>query len=70
MASTRKIRKTFDCVASKRKAQGKIYQKTKDLSSREELAYDDRVTREGPLASLWRRLVREHRQSPSKGSMR
>ncbi len=33
------MKKTFDCVEMKRKAQEKIYEETKDMSREEELEY-------------------------------
>jgi hypothetical protein len=39
-------KKKFDCVAMKHQAARRIYEKTKDLTVREKLAYWDKVYKE------------------------
>jgi hypothetical protein len=53
----KKIEKPFDCVASKRKAQSRIYRRIKGMTPGEEAAYFDRATREGSFADMWAKLV-------------
>jgi len=50
--------KGFDCVEFKRKAQEKVYEETKGLNPKEQVAYFRRAARSGPLADWWKRLKR------------
>ena len=50
------IEKEFDCLAFKREAQLKIYEKIKDLTAAEEVAYFQQAVESGPFAELWKSL--------------
>lgn len=57
---SRKI-KTFDCVEMKRRIQEKIYQKTKDMSREEYLAFIRKQVDEGPFGELLKRYAMKRR---------
>ena len=59
-------KKTFDCMAFKRKAQARIYRHIKDLTPEEEIAYFDRAVRSGPLADFWRKREQAHARTKEK----
>jgi hypothetical protein len=59
--------RSFDCVASKRKAQARIYRKIKGLTAKQEAAYFDQATQTGPFAQLWRELVAKGRKAGASG---
>jgi hypothetical protein len=63
------IKKPFDCVASKRKAQTRIYRKIKGMTPEQEAAYFDRATREGPFADMWAKLVAGGRKARPSGRL-
>jgi len=63
----KKTDKQFDCVASKRKAQSRIYRKIKGVSAAGEAAYFDQATRNGPFAEMWRELVAKGRKARATG---
>lgn len=63
MKGKKKAGNLFDCVASKRKAQARIYRKIKGMTAEEELAYFDRATRKGPFAKMWSGLVAKGRKA-------
>ena len=44
----------FDCVAFKRRAQARIYERLKGLSPEEGIAYFRRAAEEGPLGDWWK----------------
>ena len=48
-----KVKKDFDCVAFKRQAQARIYERIKDLSPAEEIEYFRQAAEEGPLGAWW-----------------
>ena len=48
--------KPFDCVAFKRIAQGKIYQKIKNLTPEQEIAFFETEAERGPLGDWWRKI--------------
>lgn len=50
------IEKEFDCLAFKRKAQLKIYEKIKDLTTAEQATYFQQAVESGPFAELWKSL--------------
>lgn len=50
-------KKSFDCVEMKRRAQERIYERIKDLSPEEEIAYFQRAAQTGPLGDWWQALV-------------
>jgi len=52
------IEKEFDCLAYKREAQLKIYEKIKDMTTKEEVAYFQQAVESGPFAELWKSLRR------------
>lgn len=49
--------KTFDCVEMKRRIQEKIYQKTKDMSREEYLAFIRKQVDEGPFGELLKKYA-------------
>ncbi len=57
------MKKTFDCMAMKRKAQERIYQETRGLSRDEELAYFHRAAAEFQMEikRLRENIVKEQR---------
>ncbi len=59
----------FDCLASKRKAQSRIYRKIKGLSAEQEAAYFERATRGGPFARRWKELVERGRKANGSGKL-
>jgi hypothetical protein len=50
------IEKEFDCLAYKREVQLKIYERIKDLSIAEEVAYFQQAVDSGPFAEWWKSL--------------
>jgi protein-disulfide isomerase-like protein with CxxC motif len=46
-------KKSFDCMAMKRRLQRIFYQETKDLTPSELLAHIRRKVEQGPFADLW-----------------
>jgi hypothetical protein len=50
------IEKEFDCLAFKREAQLKIYEKIKDLTTAEQATYFQQAVESGPFAELWKSL--------------
>jgi len=48
------IEKEFDCLAFKREAQLKIYEKIKDMTTAEQAAYFQQAVESGPFAELWK----------------
>lgn len=69
MKASKKIEKPFDCVASKRKAQSRIYRKIKGMTAEQEAAYFERATRNGPFARMWKELVAKGRKASSSGKL-
>jgi hypothetical protein len=65
----KKTEKSFDCIASKRKAQSRIYRKIKGMTSEQEAVYFDRATRSGPFAQMWRELVAKGRKARGSGKL-
>jgi hypothetical protein len=65
----KKPKKSFDCVASKRKAQSRIYRKIKGMSPEQEAANFDRATRSGPFGEMWRKLVSKGRKANTSGRL-
>ncbi len=53
--------KTFDCVEMKRRIQEKIYQKTKDMSREEYLAFIRKQVDEGPFGELLKKYALKRR---------
>lgn len=49
--------KEFDCVAFKRAAQLRIYERIKDLSPLEEIEYFRNAAEQGPLGEHWKAVV-------------
>ena len=54
--SKKKAKQDFDCVAFKREAQSKVYEETKGLSLKEQVAYFRKKAGSGPLGKWWKRL--------------
>jgi hypothetical protein len=50
------IEKEFDCMAYKREAQLKIYEKIKDMTTAEQATYFQQAVESGPFAELWKSL--------------
>jgi hypothetical protein len=53
--SQTKTKKTFDCVAFKRKVQAEIHEEIKGLSVQEQIEYFRRAAESGPLGKWWRK---------------
>jgi hypothetical protein len=49
------MEKTFDCLKMKEEIQAKIYEKIKDMSSSERMAYFNKKSKN---SALWQRLVK------------
>jgi hypothetical protein len=56
--SPTKIRKKFDCVEFKRKAQAEIYADIEHLSPSEQVEYFRRKADSGPLGAWWASVKR------------
>jgi len=54
--SKKKAKEEFDCVAFKREAQSKVYEETKRLSLKEQVAYFRKRASSSPLGKWWKRL--------------
>ncbi len=68
---TTKPEKDFDCIEFKRQAQARIYERIKDLSPEEEIAYFRKAAEDGSLGESWkaaRDLAKHGRSAPSRGS--
>jgi hypothetical protein len=65
----KKLKKSFDSVASKRKAQSRIYRKIRGMTPAEEAAYFEMATRSGPFAKMWQELVAKGRKAPAYGRL-
>jgi len=53
---SRKIEKSFDCLAFKRKVQAEIYQEIKDQTAEQQIEYFRRHAETGPFAELVQQL--------------
>lgn len=51
-----KAKREFDCIAFKRQAQGKVYEETKNLTLKDQVAYFRKKANSGPLGKWWKRL--------------
>lgn len=58
---TTEVKKNFDCVEFKRKAQARIYERIKDLSPEEEVEYFRKAAEEGSLGEWWKALKNRSR---------
>jgi hypothetical protein len=65
----KKTEKSFDCVASKRKAQSRIYRKIRGMTSEQEAVYLDKTKRNGPFAQMWQELVAKGRKARGSGKL-
>jgi hypothetical protein len=65
----KKIEKSFDSVASKRKAQARIYRRIKGLPPKQEAASFDKATKSGPFARMWKELVAKDRKARTSGKL-
>ncbi len=54
-----KPKKTFDCLAYKRRVQAQMYDELKDLSPAEEIAYLRKHAEEGELGQWWRKVKQQ-----------
>ena len=70
MKARRKTNKRFDCVASKREAQSRIYRKIKGMTPEEEAAYFDRAVKNGPFREMWSELAQQGRRAVGSGKLR
>lgn len=52
----KQTKKKFDCVEFKRKAQERIYEKTKNMSWEQEIQYFRKSVETGPFADWWKRV--------------
>jgi hypothetical protein len=50
--------RAFDCIESKRQAQELIFERTRDLTTEEQVAWFHRAALEGPLGP-WLRRIRD-----------
>lgn len=48
------VKKDFDCIEFKRKAQARIYEQIKDPSPQEEIEYFRKAAENGPLGESWK----------------
>ena len=55
--------KVFDCVAFKRRVQTRIYEETKGLTLRQQIAYFRQQAESGALGSWWKSLPRSAAQT-------
>ncbi|RJO66734.1 MAG: hypothetical protein C4523_11615 [Myxococcales bacterium] len=46
----KRTRKSFDCIAFKRRAQERIYEEIKNMTHEEEIAYFKRLAKSSPFA--------------------
>ena len=58
---TTEVKKDFDCVEFKRRAQARIYERIKDLSPEEEIDYFRKAAEDGPLGESWKACKRHSR---------
>jgi hypothetical protein len=65
----KKTSKSFDCVASKRKAHERIFRKIKGMTNLEEVRYFDKATHRGPFGEMWRELVAKRRKAKGSGRL-
>ena len=68
---TTRVKKDFDCVEFKRRAQARIYERIKSLSPEEEIDYFGKAVEDGPLGESWKAATNrsQHgRSSASRGS--
>ena len=49
-------KKTFDCVAFKRRAQAQIYEDIKNMPFEQEIAYFSRRAQNGKLSDWWKKI--------------
>jgi hypothetical protein len=50
------VRKTFDCLAFKDRAQARLIEETRGMSAEQEIAYLTKKAEEGPLGDWWKRV--------------
>ncbi len=50
------VKKKFDCIDMKRKAQERIYRDTKDMTPKQEMEYIHKMAREGSAGKIWRKF--------------
>ncbi len=62
MKQMKKQKKTFDCVAFKRKAQSRIRNQVKDLTPEAEIEWFGRAALSGPLGDWWKEVVQASSQ--------
>ena len=52
--SQARVKKSFDCIAHKRKSQNEIYEAIKDMSPQEQIEYFRKRAESGPLSEWWK----------------
>jgi hypothetical protein len=55
--TNRATEKTFDCLEFKRKAQERIYEETKHLTTEEQIEYFKQTARSGTLGQWWHSIT-------------
>lgn len=63
---TTEVKKEFDCIEFKRRAQSRIYERIKGLSPEEEIEYFRQAADESPLGDWWKSI--KGRAVPGPGS--
>ena len=69
MSRTARKMKTFDCIKSKRQAQRRLYEVTRDMTADERRAHVHQLVRSGPLADFWKKVMRSARTAPKAGRL-
>jgi hypothetical protein len=69
MKTRKKIERQFDCVASKHKAQSRIYRKLKGKTVEQEAAHFQDAVVKGPFADMWAKLVADGRKATTSGRL-
>jgi len=67
MATTieNKTKKTFDCIAFKRRVQSEHYERTKHMTNEEWLADLRRSVESGPFAEFYKRIQSQSKTQPA-----
>lgn len=62
-------KKTFDCIAFKRRAQRALLEETRGMTDEERRAHIRRMIEAGPLAAFWNKLKQHARTAPKAGRL-
>jgi hypothetical protein len=65
----KKMKKTFDCIAFKRKAQRRLMEETKDMSEDQRRAHVRKIVESGPLADFWEQVKQRAKTAPRAGRL-